>query len=145
VTNERFVRWQANTMAQLSTALSLLLGFSVAALGFLFSLLQDKSFTPVGCYALLYLGALAAFFIASLVGIAAVVTRLLDFRLTATKVRSGSLEEPLTMFGTSASSYGKATWRLFWVLAVSFFVGVLCASVAISRVYLGSLFRAAGF
>jgi hypothetical protein len=132
-------------MAQLSSALSLLSGLSVAALGFLFSLLREKGFLPTGCYALLFLIALAAFFVASTTGIAAVITRLIDFRLTARKVREGPTEEPLTFFGTDASAYGKATWRLFWVLVVSFSVAVLLASVVISHVYLKGIFDAASF
>lgn len=145
MTNERFVRWQSQTMAQLSTALSLLSGLAVAGLGFLFSLLREQGFAPTGYYALFYLATLAAFFVASLAGITAVITRLLDFRLTARKVRNGSTDEPLTMFGTTASGYGKATWRLFWALVVSFTVGVLAGAAAISHVYLGGMFRAAGF
>lgn len=142
---DRFVRWQGYTMAQLSTALSLLSGLSVAGLAFLFSLLREKDFLPAGFYAVLLLIALTAFFVASVAGTAAVITRLIDFRLTATKVRNGEVEEPLTFFGTNASGYGKATWRLFWVLVISFSVAVLCAAVVISRVYLKGIIDAAGF
>lgn len=145
LTNERFVRWQSHTMAQLSSVLSLLSGLSVAGLGFLFSLLREKDFLPAGGYALLFLIALAAFFVASATGIAAVIARLIDFRLTARKVRQGDIEEPLTFFGTDASGYGKATWRLFWVLVVSFSVAVLLASVVISHIYLEGIFNAVGF
>lgn len=145
LTNERFVRWQGHTMAQLSSALSLLSGLSVAGLGFLFSLLREKDFLPAGGYALLFLIALAAFFVASATGIAAVITRLIDFRLTARKVRQGDIEEPLTFFGTDASGYGKATWRLFCALVVSFSVAVLLASVVISHIYLKGIFDAVGF
>lgn len=145
VTNERYVRWQGHTMGQLSTALSLLSGLSVAGLGFLFSLLREKNFLPTGCYALLFLIALAGFLVASASGVAAVITRLIDFRLTAQKVRQKEIEEPLTFFGTDASGYGKATWRLFWVLVISFSVAVLFASVVISHVYLKGIFDASGF
>ncbi|MCU0924839.1 MAG: hypothetical protein MUF44_02015 [Hydrogenophaga sp.] len=123
-------------MAQLSTALSLLSGLSVAGLAFLFSLLRENDFSPEGRYATMFLLALAAFLIASTAGIAAVITRLIDFRLTASKVRGGIVEEPLTLFGTNASGYGKATWRLFWVLTISFSVAVLLATVVIASVYL---------
>ena len=141
---DRLVRWQALTMAQLSTALSLLSGLSVAGLAFLFSLLQEKDFSPVGLYATLFLIALAAFLVAAATGIAAVITRLIDFRLTASKVRSGVVEEPLTVFGTDASGYGKATWRLFWALVISFSVAVLLAAVVIASVYLRGIINAAG-
>lgn len=142
---DRFVRWQAQTMAQLSTALSLMSGLSVAGLAFLFSLLREKDFSPVGWYATLFLIALAAFLVASATGIAAVITRLIDFRLTASKVRNGAVEEPLTLFGTDASGYGKATWRLFWALIISFSVAVLLAAVVIASVYLRGIINAAGF
>jgi len=141
---DRFVRWQAHTMAQLSTALSLLSGLSVAGLAFLFSLLREKDFSPVGWYATLFLIALAAFLVASATGIAAVITRLIDFRLTASKVRNGVVEEPLTLFGTDVSGYGKATWRLFWTLIISFSVAVLLAAVVIASVYLRGIINAVG-
>lgn len=131
-------------MAQLSTALSLFSGLSVAGLGFLFSLMREEDFLPTGCYALLFLVALFAFFVASATGIAAVITRLVDFRLTARKVRNGDINEPLTFFGTDASGYGKATWRLLWVLVVSFSVAVLLASVVIAHVYLKGIIDAVG-
>lgn len=131
-------------MEQLSTALSLLSGLSVAGLGFLFSLLREKDFSPTGCYATLYLVALTALLIASASGIAAVITRLIDFRLTARKVRQGEVDEPLTYFGTNASGYGKATWRLFWSLLISFSVGVLLAVVVIAHVYLKGIIYAVG-
>lgn len=131
-------------MAQLSTALSLLSGLSVAGLGFLFSLLREKDFLPTGSFALLLLIALAAFFVASATGIGAVVTRLIDFRLTARKVRQGELGEPLTFFGTDASGYGKATWRLFWTLVVSFSIAILFTTIVISHVYLMDIIEAAG-
>jgi hypothetical protein len=136
---ERFVRWQSNTIAQLSAALSLFSGLSIAALGFLFSLLRDPEFVPRGAYATVFLVALFGFFLSTVAGVAAVITRLLDFRLTAKKVRDSAGEEVLTFFGTDASGYGRATWRLFWVLVVAFAVGVLGAVVVLSRVYLGTV------
>ena len=142
MSNERFIRWQGNTISQLSTALSLLSGLAVAGLGFLFSLLGEVGFAPTGCYALLFLVALVAFFVAGVVGVAAVITRLLDFRLTARKVREDVTQEPLTFFGTDASGYGRATWRLFWVLASSFAVGVVCSAVVLFRMYLGRIVHA---
>src|ERR1043165_7997960 len=106
MSNERFVRWQGNTLAQFSAALSLLSGLPIAGVGFLFSLLRDAKFAPTGCYAALFLLALASFFVAFAAGVAVLITRLLDFRLTARKVRNG-IDEPLTMFGTGASGYGR--------------------------------------
>lgn len=139
--NERFVRWQGQTISQLSTALALFSGLSVGALGFLFSLLQDTSFKPTGILALLFCIAFLSLLVASISGSAAVVTRLLDFRLTAQKLRKTN-NEPLTLFGTDASRYAKATWILFWVLLVSFTIGILLSSVVIGVFYLASIFCA---
>lgn len=139
--NERFVRWQGQTISQLSTALALFSGLSVGGLGFLFSLLRDASFKPTGILALLFLLAILSLLVASTSGSAAVVTRLLDFRLTAQKLRKTN-NEPLTLFGTNASGYGKATWILFWVLLVSFTTGILLSSAVIVTFYLARMFCA---
>jgi hypothetical protein len=144
LTNDRFIRWQGQTLSQLSTALSLFSGLSVAGLGFLFSLARESSFKPSGIFAVLFLIALLSFLISSLAGSAAVITRLLDFRLTAQKTRK-TTEEPLTFFGTDSSGYGRATWRLFWTLTIFFSIGVMLSSIAVGYVYLCSIFRAIGF
>lgn len=104
--NERFVRWQGQTISQLSTALALFSGLSVGGLGFLLSLLRDASFKPTGILAVLFLLAFLSLLVASISSCAAVVTRLLDFRLTAQKLRNMNTE-PLTLFGTDSSVYGK--------------------------------------
>ena len=142
--SERFVRWQGHTMAQMSVVLALLGTLSVGGLGLCFSLLQQASFKPSGGYAAAFLLALLALFIAALSSIAATVTRLLDFRLTARKVRLGEQDEPLTYFGTDATGYGKATWRLFWCTAISLCSAVLLLSIAVAKVYLGGMISAAG-
>jgi hypothetical protein len=130
-------------MDQMSVVLALLSSLSIAGLGLCFSLVQQLSFKPTGCYAVLFLFALVALFIASLSAITATVTRLLDFRLTAQKIRNGEQDEPLTYFGTDANGYGKATWRLFWCTTISLCIAVVLVSVVIARVYLSGLLNAA--
>jgi ABC-type transport system involved in multi-copper enzyme maturation permease subunit len=144
LTNERFVRWQGQTINHLSAALVLFSGLSVAGLGFLFSLLREASFKPTGVMALLFLVAILSLLIASLSGSAAVVTRLLDFRLTAQKTRYSDVE-PLTFFCTDSSGYGRATWRLFWTLLISFCIGISLSSIVVGKIYLGEIFCAIGF
>lgn len=141
--NERFVRWQGQTISQLSTALALFSGLSVGGLGFLLSLLRDASFKPTGILAVLFLLAFLSLLVASISSCAAVVTRLLDFRLTAQKLRNMNTE-PLTLFGTDSSGYGKATWILFWVLLMSFSIGILLSSVVVGTFYLAGMFCATG-
>jgi hypothetical protein len=141
MSNERFVRWQGNALAQFSAAVALLSGLAVAGLGFLFSLLRDRTFAPAGCYAALFVLAVACFFVAAAAGVTVMITRLLDFRLTARKVRNVT-DEPLTFFETDATGYGKATWRLFWLLTISFAVAMVCSVIVLSHVYLGSVIGA---
>ena len=131
-------------MAQLSLVLSLFSGIALGGLGLCFALLQQHAFNPTGRYAVSFLAAFGALFIASLTSIAASVTRLLDFRLTAQKVRRGEVEEPLTVFGANSSGYGKATWRLFWFTLVLLSFAVLLLAIVLAHVYLGDLFNAAG-
>lgn len=142
--SKRFIRWQGHTMAQMSVVLALLSGLSLGGLGLCFSLLQQPSFKPSGGYAAIFLLTLLALLVAVLSSITATVTRLLDFRLTAQKVRSGEQDEPLTDFGTDATGYGKATWRLFWCTAVLLCIAVVLLSIVVAKVYLGGMFNAAG-
>jgi hypothetical protein len=131
-------------MAQMSVVLALLGTLSVGGLGLCFSLLQQALFKPVGWYAVAFLLALLSLLVASIASITATITRLLDFRLTAQKVRKGEEEEPLTYFGTDASGYGKATWRLLWSTAVSLCIAVVLLSIVSANLYLGRLLNAAG-
>lgn len=141
---ERFIRWQGHTLSQLSITLSLLGGLSVAGLGLSLALLQKDNFKPEGVFAALFLIALASLLVASFSSVAATVTRLLDFRLTAKKVRDGEIDEPLTMFGVTANGWGRATWRLFWCTALSLLVAIAALCISVANVYLGPLLHAAG-
>ena len=125
MSNDRFVRWQTHTLSQLSTALALISGLSVGGLGLCLALLREKDFNPTGRYAIVFLVVLACFLISSVAGVGVVITRLLDFRLTARKVRDGKTEEPLTIFGADASNYGRMTWWLFWLMVIFFFAAVI--------------------
>lgn len=143
--HERLVRWQSQTVAQMSLVLTLLSGLAIGGLGLCFSLVRQDSFKPTGCYAVLFLLTLLALLVASLSSIGATITRLLDFRLTAQKVRKGEVDEPLTLFGASASVYGKATWRLFWSTVIMLAIAIVLLAVTMAHVYLGGLLRSAGF
>ena len=96
--------------------------------------------TPTGINAVLFLVAIGAFFVAAVAGIAAFVTRLLDFRLTARKTKSGdTVAEPLTMFGAEASAFGRLTWFLFWILLIAMAIAVICSAIVLSCTYLGRI------
>lgn len=130
-------------MSQLSTAISLFSALSVAGLGFLLALLGRENFKPLGWTALAFLTAIGCFFIASALSVAAVVTRLLDFRLTAQKAKTNNSAEPLTQFGTDATGYGKATWRLFWGVLITFFLASVLSAIVVLNVYVGGFIQSA--
>jgi hypothetical protein len=68
----------------------------------------------------------------------AVITRVLDFRLTARKVRkkqNPNYDCALTLFGFDDEAYGKATWRLFWASCFFFMAGMIMLIVTISIAY----------
>lgn len=145
--NERFVRWQSQTITQLSFSISLFTGYSVAALGFSMTLLRESSFTPKGFYAHLYLFSIAVLGLSILLGVFATVTRLLDFRATTYKIdrrrdrRKASsseitnIDKDITEIGGRIRCLGKATWRLFWGLLITFFVGISTLAISLLSVY----------
>jgi len=146
--NQRFVRWQTQTIAQLSFAINLFAGLSVAALGFGVSFLREMSFSPSRCYAVLYLASLAFLGVSVLCGIGATVTRLLDFRATTRTVRLRQTDpksEEIAVVGDEAKGLGKATWRLFWALLGAFLIGIAGLTISLISVYGSTFLQRSGF
>lgn len=123
MSKERFVRWQGYTMTQMSVVVALLGALSLAALAFSMSLAQDTSFKPVGCQAVAFVVAAVLFLVSTLCSVGANLTRLLDFRLTAKKVRGA--EAVPEQFGADSDGYGRATWFLVWVTVYTLLAGVV--------------------
>jgi hypothetical protein len=137
MSDNRYNRWQGLAVAQLSVAVALISGLSVAGLGAGLSLVQKDTFVLSGWWKCAFALSQAFFVIATFLSCAAVITRLLDFRLTARSVRKQQRPEynrPLTIFGCGSEGYGRATWRLFWPSCVSLTLGavLLIASIAIA-------------
>ena len=127
--DERYNRWQGLAIGQLSVALALISATSIAGLGAGLSLLKDQEFMlPAGCWRYVFgvsqLLLVAAIFFST----AAVITRTLDFRLTARKVRNDkdpSYDKSLVMFGGDKDAYGRWTWRCFWLSCIFFALGMI--------------------
>lgn len=102
--NERFVRWQEYRISQLGFSINLFLGFSVASMAFVINLLlgDGKGNTELKCV-------LVAWAVSSLFGCVSTISRLLDFRYTAQKIR-----KPTAINGFLAAHLGKVTWGSFW-------------------------------
>jgi hypothetical protein len=136
---EKYIRWQGLAITQLTVAVSVVSGLSVAGLGLGASLLSSGSLEP-GVLVFVAMGFLC---VSAFCSCAAVVTRLLDFRLTARKVRKDSTsnyDKPLVIFGKDKDEYGRATWRLFWFGQASFLLGASCLIVAFGQMYITRVF-----
>ena len=102
---ERYIRWQNNRITQLSFSINLFLGFSVASLAFVINLLLTTAKGNVVLKCVLIIWAVSA-----CAGCIATVSRLLDFRYTALKIKSPN------RYNTFLSTHlGKVTWGMFWV------------------------------
>lgn len=126
MSSERYIRWQNYTILQLTFALNLFFGISVGSLAFAFTLIKDKEFLLSGCPKLLFQISLISLCIAVLASCGAVVSRLMDFRLTTRKVRSddsGEIEES-GVYSYKSKALGQATWRLFWVQLIALSIGL---------------------
>lgn len=142
---ERFVRWQAYTTAQMSVVVALLGALSLAGLGFSVSLAQDQAFKPVGSHAVAFLAASLLFFLATLFSVGANLTRLIDFRLTAAKVRAGSTAVPPTFLGAGVKCYSKATWFLVWSTVLSLLFAVIFLGCGVLPGIFSRVLSGAGF
>lgn len=136
--DDRYNRWQGLAITQLSVAVALITSLSVAGLGVGFSLLQNKEFLLTVPFKCVFVAALLLLLIAALLSCGAVITRLLDFRLTARKVRKDTkptYDKSLTIFWLGPDCYGRATWGFFWASCFTFAVGVALLVVSIGAAY----------
>jgi len=136
-----FIRWQSIVREQYTYAINLVLGFSVAALGFQLSLLQNCNFVPSSWGKCVFSISLILLFFSIILGIWIVINRLKDFRLTmgTARKRESMLKRNKTEEEINAEllpdrieskKLGKTTWLLFrWQLG-SFGVGIFFVILA---------------
>ena len=134
--DDRFNRWQGLAITQLSVAVGLISGLSVAGLGAGLALLQKPEFAIAGSFRFVFAASLLLLVIAAFCSCATVLSRLIDFRLTARRVRG---KPPLKLFGSDPDSFSTCTWRLFWSGCASFFVGASLLVVSVGSVYASRL------
>jgi hypothetical protein len=141
--NTQYNRWQALAIAQFSVAVALISGLSVAGLGVGLSLLQNKEFLLPACLKHYFAFSLVLLLCAAFLSCSAVVTRTLDFRLTARKVRKVTkpdYDKPHTILCIGPDGYGHATWVLFWSGCLTFTVGVVLLVISVGSTYADRLF-----
>lgn len=133
---EKYIRWQGLAVTQLSVAVALLTGLSIAGIGAGLSLLQKPDFILIGTFKAAFAISLLLLVVTAFCSCGAVLTRLLDFRLTARKVRRKS---SVKIFFRDSDAYGSATWRLFWASCVSFITGGSLLVASVGSAYINRL------
>lgn len=125
---ESYIRWQGRVIEQLGYAINLILGMSVASIGFGVGLYFNYE-TGFYLWRLCFFRiSLIALTISVAVGLWCVITRLRDFRLTAKialkRERKASPIE-LQFMREESKKLGARTWILFFWQIWSFAIGVL--------------------
>ena len=113
--SERFVRWQGYTIQQLSFTVNLFVGFAVASLAYIISLkvnhpeLEFNHVVPIVSWSF-----------SALFGVIATLSRLYDFRYTASRIRHGDDNKDLT------EDLGDLTWYMLWLQILAYALGAFC-------------------
>lgn len=135
---ERFNRWQGLAIAQLSVAVALISGLSVAGLSVGLTLIRDEKFMHGLALKSAFASAMLFLLLAAFCSCATVVTRVLDFHLTARKVRKemdSGYDRSLTMFWLGPRAYGLFTWGLFGLSCLSFAGGAVLLVISVGTTY----------
>jgi hypothetical protein len=122
--SERFIRWENYLITQLSFSINLFLGFAVASLAYVINLkLNNSNHLELDLNIIILWWSFSAFF-----GSLATLSRLLDYRHTARKIRyRGKCNILMAKYCTPVS------WGFFWVQVVCFVIGsFLFISVVVS-------------
>lgn len=112
---ERYVRWQNYRINQLTFSINLFLGFAVASLAYAINIklnAQPGSLSPELFCPIYWWSASAV------LGTIASLSRLLDFRYTARKIKDSSECDKKT-----AKLFGKVTWGAFWAQVITYVAG----------------------
>lgn len=111
---ERYLRWQGYRITQMSFSINLFLGFAVASLAYAIDLKLGDNLknTELLVFIIKWWSWCVAF------GCFATVTRLLDFRYTARKIKDGG------SFNTFMAKWlGPITWGMFWGQLITYIGG----------------------
>lgn len=132
--NESFIRWQAITICQLSYVINLILGLSVAVLGFGVSLLLNERFNPISWLKQFFAISLILLLTSFSFGVWCTINRLRDFRATKEIARKRGNKEYKTdvqKLIALTNILGKNTWRIFWWQIGTFSAGILLMVISV--------------
>ncbi|NOZ09610.1 MAG: hypothetical protein GXP09_00975 [Gammaproteobacteria bacterium] len=112
---ERYVRWQNYRINQLTFSINLFLGFAVASLAYVINIRINNinSSSNIALFLPIYWWSASA-----VLGTVASLSRLLDFRYTARKIKDSNACDK-----EKAKFFGKVTWGSFWAQVATFVVG----------------------
>jgi hypothetical protein len=132
---ESSIRWQGRTIEQFGYSLNLILGLSVAGIGYESTLFLNKELERSGWQNCLLAISLIALVLSTAVALWCVVSRLRNFRATAETARrreDGVSPVELKPLRKISNDLGEFTWTLFWWQIWSFAVGVLLLVVVLA-------------
>ncbi|MGI9310106.1 MAG: hypothetical protein ACR2P7_01070 [bacterium] len=127
-------RWEDARVKQLSAVHHLILGLSVAALGFVVSLLFDGKIKDATISVGLYWLSIISFGISIGFGVGCAFNRLIDFRKTARREKlrcRGNSPIEVEYLQILTDIFGKITWFLLWCQIAFFGVGIFAFVCAI--------------
>ena len=127
-----FIRWQSITIAQLTYSLNLILGFSVAAMGFEVSLLIDNKICLSECQKCTLFSSIISLVFSVGFGIWCVINRLLSFRATAKSARlreEKRSDDEIQPYRDEYMKFDSRTWGLFWWQIGTFSSGILAGAL----------------
>ena len=112
---ERYVRWQDYRINQLTFSINLFLGFAVASLAYVINMKLNlgKELYNSQVYFVIYWWSASV-----ILGTIASLSRLLDFRYTAKKIKDA---KPCDK--EKAKFFGKVTWGTFWAQVLTYIIG----------------------
>ena len=140
-----FVRWQSITLSQVGYVANLIVGLSIAAIGFQINLLRtDGTHITSYCQKISFIVALVSvMFLAVSVGagIWLIINRLRDFRAAMSEARAREIgEEDASPYRKLSTKLGGRTWRLLWWQMGTFgFGSILLVMSPLSSVVLGAV------
>lgn len=137
----RYTRWQALALAQFSVAIGLISALAITGLGTGLSLVQNREYMCALSWKRTFLASLLLLSVAAGFSVFTVVSRTLDFRLTARVARaatSASAKSP-TFLGMGPAAFGEVSWACFWTSCLTLLAGSSALAFSIASTYLISL------
>lgn len=137
----RYTRWQGLALAQFSVAIGLLSALAITGLGTGLALVQKQEFLGPLIWKRTFAVSMLLLFVAAGFSFLAVVSRTLDFRLTARVARAATSASPKsqTHFWLGPAAYGKVSWACFWISCLTFMSGSVALAFVVGSRYLASL------